>query len=119
MAGSREDATLIVELAKWGAMIDYGDASRAIWADDFDPDAAEMTDPAVQTLLTFFETVGTLVKNGLLDRDLVYDWLFVAGIWDRVGPAATRARERAGVPQLYENFEALAAGQRQPAATTA
>jgi hypothetical protein len=118
MAGTREDATLVVELAKWGAMIDFGEASRAIWAHDFDPDAAEVTDPAVQTLLTFFETVATLVKNGLLDRELVYDWLWVAGVWSRVGPAAGRARERAGVPQLYENFEALAAGQRQPAAAT-
>ena len=119
MAGTREDATLIVELAKWGAMIDFGDASRAIWADEFDPDTAEMTDPAVQTLLTFFETVATLVKNGLLDRDLVYDWVWAAGVWDRVGPAVARARERTGVPQLFENFEALAAGQQQPTPATA
>jgi hypothetical protein len=119
MAGSHEDAMLIVELAKWGAAIDLGVAASAIWSDDFDPDSAEMTDRPVQTLLTFYETVGTLVKNGLLDRDLVYDWLWAAGVWSRVGPAATRARERAGVPQLYENFEALAAGQAQTAATTA
>ena len=119
MAGSPEDATLMVELAKWGAMIDLGEASRTIWADDFDPDAAEVTDREVQTQLVFFETVGTLVKNGLLDRDLVYDWLWVAGIWERVRPAATRARERSGVSQMFENFEALAAGQRQVTATTA
>jgi hypothetical protein len=119
MAGTREDATLIVELAKWGAAIDLGAAARAVWADDFDSDAAEMTDRPVQTLLTFYETIGTLVKNGLLDRDLVYDWLWVAGVWSRVGPAAARAREEAGVPQLFENFEALAAGQSQRAAATA
>jgi hypothetical protein len=51
------------------------------------------------------------LKNDLLDRALTYDWLWVAGAWDRVGPAALRAREKAGVPQLYENFEALAKGQ--------
>jgi hypothetical protein len=56
--------------------------------------------------------VATLVKNDLLSRDLVYDWLWVAGTWDRVGPAALRAREAAGVAVLYENFEALATGQR-------
>jgi hypothetical protein len=50
------------------------------------------------------------VKNDLLNRDLVYDWLWVAGAWERVGPAAKRAREKAGVPNLYENFEALAVG---------
>jgi Domain of unknown function (DUF4760) len=119
MAGSREDATLIVELAKWGAMMDLGEAARTIWADEFDPDTAEMTDPAVQALLTFYETIGTFVKNGLLDRDLVYDWVWAAGVWDRVAPAVARARDRMSVPQLFENFEALAAGQQQPTAATA
>jgi hypothetical protein len=113
MSGSREDATLIVELAKWGAMIGVPEASGAIWADDFDPDTAESRDPHVRTMLGYYETIGTLVKNGLLDRDLIYDWLWVAGVWERVGPAALRVRE-ATVPQMFENFEALAAGQRQP-----
>jgi hypothetical protein len=111
MAGTREDAILLVELAKWGSMIGLGEASRAIFADDFDPETAEASDQAVQTHLFFNETIGTLVKNGLLDRDLVYDWLWVKGTWDKVGPAAQRAREKAGVPGLYENYEALAAGQ--------
>jgi hypothetical protein len=118
MSGSREDATLIVELAKWGAAIELGEAARIIWDEDFDPDSAEVTDRAVQTLLTFYETVGTLVKNELLDRELVYDWLWVSGVWSQVGPAAARARERSGVPQLFENFEALAVGQAQTAAAT-
>jgi hypothetical protein len=111
MAGTREDAQMMVELAKWGAMIDQGAASRKIFADDFDRDAADALDPEVQTTLVWHETIGTLVKNRLLDRDLVYDWLWVAGAWDRVGPAALRARERSGVDALYENFEALAQGQ--------
>ena len=113
MSGTHDDAMLLVELAKWGAMIGLGEASRAIFADDFDPDGVEANDPSVQAHLFFNETVGTLVKNGLLDRDLVYDWLWVSGSWDRVGPAARRAREKAGVAQLFENYEALAAGQRQ------
>lgn len=110
MPGSHEDAILIVELVKWGTMSGLPEAAETIFADDFDPDGVEANDPAVRTVLAFNETVGTLVKNGLLDRDLVHDWLWVAGTWDRVGPAAKRARERAGAPQLYENFEALAAG---------
>jgi hypothetical protein len=111
MAGSREDANMIVELAKWGAMIDLPAASRKIFADDFDPDAAHPLDEEVQTLLVFYETIGTFVKNDLLDRDLVYDWIWVTGAWDRVGPAALRAREQSGAPELFENFEALAQGQ--------
>jgi hypothetical protein len=111
MAGNHQDALLLVELAKWGSMSGVADASRAIYADDFDPDAVEASDPAVQAMLLFNETVGTLVRNNLLNRELVYDWLWVAGAWARVGPAAKRAREKAGVPALFENFEALAAGQ--------
>jgi hypothetical protein len=112
MAGTHQDAMLIVELSKLGAMMGLDEATRAVWADDFDPDQADARDPALQKMLMFQETVGTLVKNGLLDRDLVYDWLWPAGAWARIGPAAMRARESAGVPQLFENFEALAEGQR-------
>jgi hypothetical protein len=92
-------------------MIGLPEASRKVYADDFDSDGADALDEEVQTTLFFNETIGTLVKNDLLDRDLVYDWLWVRGSWDRVGPAAKRAREKAGVPQLFENFEALADGQ--------
>jgi hypothetical protein len=111
MAGRREDATLIVELAKWGSMIGLPEASRTIFADDFDPESAEALDPHVQTVLIFHETVGTLVKNDLLDRDLVLDWLWVSGAWNRVAAAALVARAHAGVPELWENFEALAQEQ--------
>jgi hypothetical protein len=114
MAGTTEQATLMVQLAAWGSAI--GADTGAIWADDFDPDTANVTDPEVRPILNWNETVGTLVKQGLLDRELVYDWLWVAGVWERVGPAALRAREKAGVPQLFENFEALAVGQRDLAA---
>jgi hypothetical protein len=111
MPATHDDAVLMIELAKWGSMIGLGEASREIFADDFDPNVAEVTDASVSNMLNFGETIGTLVKNGLIDRDLVYDWLWVEGTWARVAPAAKRAREKAGVPQLYENYEALAAGQ--------
>jgi hypothetical protein len=111
MAGRRDDAVLLVELAKWGSMIGLPEASRTIFADDFDADSAEALDPHVQTVLVFHETVGTLVKNNLMDRELVLDWLWVSGAWDRVGKAALEARAAAGVPQLWENFEALAKSQ--------
>jgi hypothetical protein len=117
MAGSHDDAMLLVELAKWGSMINLGEATRTIFSDDFDPDAASVSDPAVQSVVIFNETVGTLVKNGLLDRELVLDWLWVRGMWERVGPAALRSREKSGTEQMWENFEALAAGQPVPQAS--
>jgi hypothetical protein len=108
---TQEDANLLVQLAQWGAMIDVGPALGAIFDEEFDPETAEMGDPEVRTILAYGETIGTLVKHDLLDRALVLDWLWVGGLWERVGPAALRARERFGADGLYENFEALAQAQ--------
>ena len=110
---SHDDATLLIQIAQWGAMIEIGPALGAVFADEFEPETADSNDPSVRTILAYGETIGTLVKNDLLDRELVLDWLWVQGLWDRVGPAARRARERFGADALYEHFEALALAQAQ------
>ena len=65
---SHEDANLLVQLAQWGAMIDIGEASGAVFGEEFAPEAADANDPHVRTVLVFGETIGTLVKNGLETR---------------------------------------------------
>lgn len=107
----QHDATLMVQLAQWGSTMGLEEGLQHIWGDDFDPETAEALHPLVSRVLSFGETVGTLTKNGLLDTALVLDWLWVTGIWARVSPSVRRLREQTGVPQLYENFEALAAQQ--------
>ncbi len=64
----------------------------------------------VIAVLKWYETVGTLVKNGLLNRELALDWLWVSGVWDRCVNIALGQREET-VPQMWENFEALAKAQ--------
>lgn len=108
---SREDGVLLVQLAQWGSAMGLEEAQHAVWADDFDPEEASVEDPLVTRLLTWGETIGTLTKNGLLDTALVLDWLWVSGLWSRVGPAALKLREKLSEPALYENFEALACHQ--------
>ncbi len=108
---NREDAALLVQLAQWGSAMGIEEAQHAVWADTFDPETASVDDVLVSRLLNWGETIGTLTKNGLLDTDLVLDWLWVSGLWARVGPAAKKLRDKLGVPELYENFEALAAKQ--------
>lgn len=111
---SREDAQLLIQIAQWGTALGVQDAMPAIFAEDFDPETADVMDKPVQTLLTLGESIGTLVKHDLLSAELVDDWLWVEGIWARVGPAAIRQREKFGEPRLYENFQALAE-RRTPA----
>ena len=108
---SREDAALLVQLAQWGATMGLEEAQQALWADEFEPEEATVDDVLVSRVLVWGETIGTLTKNGILDTDLVLDWLWVAGMWSRVGPAALKSREKHGVAELYENFEALASRQ--------
>ncbi len=103
-----EDAQLLIQIAQWGTALGVQDAMARIFADEFDADSADAMDDALRPMLMFGETIGTLTKHGLLSAELVEDWLWLSGIWERVGPAAVRAREKFGEPRLYENFETLA-----------
>jgi len=108
MPATYEDAKLIVQLARWATEMGLDEAQIALFAPDFDPQTASADDPAVRKMLAFGETVGTLTKQRVLDRDLVHDMWWVEGMWSRVGPAARRRRDEMGEPRLFENFEALA-----------
>jgi hypothetical protein len=105
---THEDAQLMVQLAQWGTDLGLNEAVAELMGPSFDPGAVDETNPAVRTVLVYGESIGTLTKHGLLSAELVHDWLWIEGMWSRVGPAAVKARERHGEPRLFENFEALA-----------
>ena len=108
MPATYDDAALIVQLVRWGTEMGLDEASTALFSDGFDAASASVNDPPVRKMLTFGETVATLVKNGVLDKRLVLDLWWVQGAWARVAPAARRERERLEQPRLYENVEELA-----------
>lgn len=107
-APTREDAQLMMQVAQWGTSLGLQDAIASVFAEDFDPETAALDDEPVRTVLAFGETVGTLTKHDLLSVELVRDWLWLEGLWSRVGGAALRGRDKFGEARLYENFEALA-----------
>jgi len=111
VVADREDGVLLVQLAQWGSTMGLEEAQQAVLAEGFDPETASADDVLVSRILNWCETIGTLTKNGLLDTDLVLDWVWVSGLWSRVGPAAVKLRQRLGEPKLYENFENLATRQ--------
>jgi hypothetical protein len=101
----------MIQIAQWGTALGLDAAVGAIFAEGFDPEAADVSsDEAVRKVLQFGESIGTLTKHELLSTELVHDWLWIEGLWARVGPAARKQRERFGEARLYENFEALASG---------
>ncbi len=105
---THEDAALMMQILQWHTEAGGMDASMALMAPDFDAESASVSDREVFVMLMMGETVGTFVKQGLLDQNLVYDLWAPSLLWDRVSAAALAQRAEYGVDALWENFEALA-----------
>lgn len=114
MPATYDDASLVLQIVRWSTEFGLDQAGQAVFSDDFDPADASLGDPSVQKVLQFGEVVGTLVKHGVLDRDLTLDLWWVEGLWARVASAVRRERDRLGESRLYENMEALATGGPKP-----
>jgi len=115
-----EDASLMLQFAIWGATAGNQKASAFIWSDKFLTDFKQFKEKypvgteeysyAVQ-LCGWYETLGTLFKHGLFNQELLFDWLLVSAIWDRLKGFVLGVREDAKEPRLYEFFEAMAKAQ--------
>lgn len=116
---TQDDAKLMLQLVQMWPVSE----TNWIWSDDFEPDyekstAARPTHSAddatfanVRSVLNWYETIGTLHKYGLLNEDLLFDWLAIDGVWQRVKSHALAHREHN--QHMYENFEAMAVAQRE------
>jgi hypothetical protein len=62
-------------------------------------------------IAAYYETVGTLWKNGLFNETLLFDWQLLTMVWDRVKGPLLRGRQQSGAATLWENFEAVAKAQ--------
>jgi hypothetical protein len=119
---TQADAQIMIQLAQLATsmQIDRGDAllrhhreQGGLTYEQFN-EAYKAPSPdgsAILAVLKWHETVGTLVKQGLLDRGLVLDWLWVAGSWEQCRAIALGQRAETGIDAMWENFEALAAAQ--------
>jgi hypothetical protein len=112
-----QDATLMLQLAQWGAASGMQKATTFLWSDKFAPDYAEFVEKYprgseeyahASQICGWYETLGALYKHGLFNEELLFDWLWVSGVWDRIKGFALGVREEAGNPHIYELFEAMA-----------
>lgn len=119
---TQADAQLVVQLAQLGASMNLDRGQALLWRhkaeggltyEKFEADYPNGSEDeaAILNVLKWHETIGTLVKQGLLNRDLVLDWLWVAGTWQLCRHIALGQRAEMGVDAMWENFEALAAAQ--------
>src|SRR5206468_10479911 len=90
---TREDALLMTNLMGVSAQLGLAEANGFIWSDAFVGDHGEFTKrfppgskefSYVTTVAGWFETVGTLVKHGLFNEELVHDWLAIELTWKRL-----------------------------------
>ncbi len=56
-----------------------------------------------------YDGVGTLVRSGMVDPELVYDltYVMVLEMWEKFAPAMHELRRRFNAPQVYVDFEYL------------
>ena len=95
MPATYDDAALIISMVRWETELGMAEAVSSIFSDSYFPETARPDDPHVRTVLQFGETLATLVKHGVLDRELVLDLWWIDRSLE-AGWAARIARTRAG-----------------------
>ena len=115
-----QDAQLIIQIAQYWATAGIQKSLTWLWSDKYLPDYDEFITKYpvgskqfghANAVCGAMEMLGSFHKHGLLNSELLFDWLAVDLIWGRVGGFARGIRESAGDKRLYENFEALAKAQ--------
>lgn len=118
---TESDGAMLLRCASLHAEMRLGMIQGWLWSDDFEPDhmafrnrfpAGSERSAQIHELIGWYETVGTLWKNGLISSTLLFDWLAVSLAWDKLGGICRGERDEAGEPRLYENFEMMALAQR-------
>jgi hypothetical protein len=116
-APTPQDGQLVVQLAQLAAVQNLDKATAWLFAKQIptDPVAFRERYPTgskghrhATAVLTYMETIGALWKHGLLNEELLFDWLWVTGIWERVKGLALAQRQEFGEVHLWEHVEAMA-----------
>jgi hypothetical protein len=117
-----DDARLVAEFARLAAESGHSEAMDWILSDQFLPDydkfvkkypVGSKEHARINQVCSFYETLGALWKYGLFSEDLLFDWLWISGPWDRLKGFALAQRKAAKNQSMYELFEAMAEAQKK------
>ena len=119
MAPTKDDLRLLLEIERtlrpskeakgfaWSDATKEGDG----WFDRHGWDSVERL--YVNEFATYFELYAIAWKRGLLDEDLLFDWVPATMAWEQVAPVLKEARRVLKSDDLWIGFEALAKEQAQ------
>ncbi len=113
------DAQVMIALYGAQAAHNLGEVMGYIWSNDFPVDFKEFRqrfergsnsseEQSIQRALGYFETIGTLHRNNLINEDLVFDWIAIDMAWGRLKGFVLGVRKEIGQSRMYENFEYMA-----------
>ena len=112
-----QDADVMLKMFELRNSMRLGEVFNWIWSDEFVQDYEEFKkkypdgsdrQKDIGKLFTWFETLGTLYKHGLFNRELLFDWMYINRPWERVKNIAIGMREEYEIPRFLENFELMA-----------
>jgi hypothetical protein len=115
-----EDAAIMLGIARLGAANGVPTAMNWFWSDKFVPDYADFIKKnppgsdgygKARLLAVHYETIGTLWKHKLINVELLFDWLLVTVVWDRLKGFVLGQRRQFGQAALGENFQKMANAQ--------
>jgi hypothetical protein len=112
-----QQAQLMLQTMELGASLGLSDAMSWIQSDKFIPQFERFIQEyprgsegfrKASIVCTIYESLGTLWKHELISSELLFDWIAVSLLWDRLCGFALGMREATKNQRMYENFEAIA-----------
>ncbi|OQY45048.1 MAG: hypothetical protein B6242_11400 [Anaerolineaceae bacterium 4572_78] len=119
---TQEDARLIVQLFQVSLESHVLQSFNWVRSPQFNPDYHEFikeyppgTKGFSQAYITcgFMETIGVLHRHGLINEQLLFDWLAASSIYDKMKNFVEGIRDEIEEPNFAENFERMAKAQKR------
>jgi hypothetical protein len=117
MKPDRDDGAMLVLLAQWstlmGLRLEDLQALRVGRAGTIPVPRAGIEPEQALAVCEYFDAIGVLHSHGLVNEDLLFDWMRVSHIWDGVKEYVVAQRQTRAAPQLWAHFEALAVAHKR------
>ncbi|GAC1325323.1 MAG: hypothetical protein NVS2B16_30880 [Chloroflexota bacterium] len=119
---TQSDGAILVLLAQWQTSGDLPRALSWLRSEEFPEDYGSFRqryppgsegDRLAAIVCSYLEAIGALYKHGLFHEDLLFDWLAVAPVWDRIRVYVIGQRKETTNRSLWSNFEALATAHKR------